>query len=70
MSKGERLQRIFIIAAAVLAALFLTILFLSVPFGSRASVLPVTALYIAGGIAAGGFFAAAVVFFLRSRQGS
>ncbi|MBQ7713185.1 MAG: hypothetical protein IJT69_05145 [Clostridia bacterium] len=68
MSKGQ-IKRIAITAAAVLlAAVFLTVALLSVPLGGRASVLPVIALYVTGGVTAGIYLAAAAFFFFRIRK--
>lgn len=55
-------------AIALLVATFVTILFLSVPLGGRASVLPVTVLYVVGGAVSALFLAAAVCFFIRSKK--
>jgi len=68
MSKSTKRTIAILAAAAILIAAFLTFLFLSVPIGGRASVLPVIALYVAGGVIAAIFLAAAVVFFVRSRK--
>jgi len=68
MSKSAKRKILVLSVAALLVALFVTILLLSVPLGGRASVLPVTVLYVAGGVIAAIFLAAAVFFFLLSKK--
>ena len=68
MSKSTKRKILVLSVAALLVALFVTILLLSVPLGGRASVLPVTVLYVVGGVVAGLFLGAAVFFFLLSKK--
>ena len=67
MNKEGTKRIVILVAAALLVALFAVFLFLSVPLGGRASVLPITAFYVAGGVVAGLFLVAAAVFSFRSR---
>ena len=66
MNKGKIKSAVMWGVAALLAAIFLTVLFLSVPLGGRASVLPVTVLYVVGGAVAGCYLGAAIFFLVRS----
>ena len=68
MNKTTKKTIAILSAALLLVALFVTVLFLSVPIGEKASVLSVTALYVAGGVIAAVFLASAVFFFLRSKK--
>ena len=68
MSKSTKRMVAVLSAIALFVAAFVTILFLSVPLGGRASVLPVTVLYVVGGVVAALFLAAAAFFFLRSKK--
>ena len=68
MSKTKIITIAALSAAAFLAALFVTFLLLDLPLGGKASVLPMVAFYVVGGITAGLFLASATFFFLRSRK--
>ena len=63
MSKLGKLRVLILSAAAVLFTGFVLFLFLSLPLGGRASLLPVTAFYIAGGISAIGLMTCSLILF-------
>ena len=69
MSKAKKILVACLTATVLLIALFVTILLLSLPIGENPSLLPISALYLTGGVAGGSFLAASLLFFLRIRRG-